>query len=30
MIDGSIRRMFTNRPLQAWRFDGHAVVPRNG
>ena len=28
--DGSIRRTFTNRQLEAWTFDGHAVVPRNG
>ena len=29
-VDGSIRRMFTNRQLEAWTFDGHNVVPRNG
>ncbi len=27
-IDGSIRRMFTNRQLEAWTFDGHNVIPR--
>jgi hypothetical protein len=26
--DGSIRRMFTNRQLESWVFDGHNVVPR--
>ncbi len=29
-VDRSIRRLFTNRQLEAWTFDGHAVVPRNG
>ena len=29
-IDGSIRRMFTNRQLEAWIFDGHDVIPRAG
>jgi hypothetical protein len=29
-IDGSIRRMFTNRQLEAWTFDGHNVIPRAG
>jgi hypothetical protein len=28
-VDGSIRRMFSNRQLEAWTFDGHAVVPRD-
>jgi hypothetical protein len=29
-IDGSIHRMFTNRQLAAWTFDGHNVIPRAG
>lgn len=29
-IDGSIRRMFTNRQFEAWTFDGHTVIPRHG
>jgi hypothetical protein len=29
-IDGSIRRMFTNRRLEAWTFDGHNVIPPAG
>jgi hypothetical protein len=29
-IDGSIRRMFSNRQLEAWTFDGQNVVPRGG
>jgi len=29
-IDGSIRRMFTNRQLEAWAFDDHNVIPRAG
>lgn len=27
--DGSIRRLFSNRQLEAWTFDGHHVVPRS-
>lgn len=27
-IDGSIRRIFTNRQLEAWTFDGHDVILR--
>lgn len=26
-IDGSVRRMFTNRQLEAWTFDGRNVIP---
>lgn len=29
-VDGSIRRMFTNRQLEAWTFNGHNVLSRNG
>ncbi len=28
-LDGSVRRIFSNRDIQRWTFDGHAVVPRN-
>jgi hypothetical protein len=27
-LDGSVRRIFSNRDIQRWTFDGHTVVPR--